>query len=42
MIAGRYPSVILMELVRVSWLLMAIQLLGDSQLDEILQGGGAE
>lgn len=40
MITARYPSVILMELVRVSWLLMAIELLGDSQLDKTMQGGG--
>jgi hypothetical protein len=30
MITGRYPSDIMMELIRVSWLLMAIELLGDS------------
>jgi hypothetical protein len=39
-ITSRYPSVILMELVRVSWLLMAIELLGDRQLDKTMQGGG--
>ena len=40
MITGRYPSDIMMELIRVSWLLMAIELLGDSQLDKTMQGGG--
>lgn len=29
MIIGRYPSVITMELVRVSWLIKAIELLGN-------------